>query len=54
MQGGKIMTSRIPGRKTHLIKDGKNTACGLNYWQDDIDADSDIKKVDCKKCLKTK
>ena len=38
----------------HLIKDDKHTACGLNYWEDDIDADSNIKEVDCKKCLKNR
>lgn len=35
---------KIPGRKTHLIKDDNRTACGLDYIEQEIDADKNRKE----------
>lgn len=47
-----IVLEKIPGRITHLIKDHRKTACGLDYMEQEIDADRRRKEVDCKRCLK--
>ena len=47
-----FLTDKIPGRITHLIKDHRKTACGLDYMEQEIDADRRRKEVDCKRCLK--
>lgn len=43
---------KIPERTTHLIKDARKTACGLDYIEQEIDADRSKKEVDCKRCLR--
>jgi len=47
-----FVTEKIPGRTTHLIQDARKTACGLDYIEQEIDADKCRKDVDCKRCLK--